>query len=543
MKSKVLIVDDKLENIKALSRLVENEETEILTSQTAEGALDLLMNHEFALAVLDVQMPIVSGFELARLIRGVKKYRHLPIMFVTAHLQEQSFIFEGYDTGAVDILFKPLDPVVVRSKVQTFVRIYQQNQILKDQLDEMHRLRLAAESANLAKSRFLANMSHEIRTPLGAVMGFADVISEKSISDEDRELYAAAISRNGHLLLRIIDDILDFSKIEAHKLDLEKVPFHLEDIVRDVGSVLRKKAEEKDIYLELKSLSPLDQTYICDPVRLKQILLNVIGNAIKFTNQGGVQVQIETKPLEFSSEKKHFDRLLITVSDTGIGMTDEQMTGLFQPFNQADPSTKRQFGGTGLGLVIARELARALEGDLQVRSSQVGKGSTFVISVSLERVVSDAVKEGQKVVTTSDRDLEGFSALVVDDIQDNRILLERYLAPTGIKVICAASGEEAQAQVAKESPDIIFMDIQMPEMDGYETTRRIRRSGYRKLIIALTAHAMKEEVDKCKLAGCDLVLTKPVDRQKLFSTLRHYLLRRPQDSIGTKVADEINEKF
>lgn len=543
MKTKILIVDDQIENIKALSLLIESDNVDILSSQSADGALDLLMNHDFALAILDVQMPVTSGFELARLIRGVKKFRHLPIMFVTAHMREQSFIFEGYETGAVDLLFKPLDPHVVRSKVQAFVQIDQQRQILRVHLEEMQKLRIAAESANVAKSRFLANMSHEIRTPLGAVMGFADMISQQDVSDEEREQYAAAIRRNGQLLLRIIDDILDFSKIEAHKLDLEKVPFRLEDVVKDVTSIMRRKAEEKGISFEVKALSDLQRTYLCDPVRLKQILINVIGNAVKFTASGGVKVQIEARTLNLTPESQGRDQLTITVKDSGIGMTEEQIRNLFQPFSQADASTKRQFGGTGLGLVIARELARALEGDLQVKSSQVDQGTTFVMTAILDRENS-AKTDKRKASRISDAmDLSDYQLLIVDDIKDNRTLLEKYLEPTGIQVLSAGSGEEALEILRTSTPDLILMDIQMPGMDGYACTQQVRSSQFQKPIIALTAHAMKEEVEKCKSAGCNEVLTKPVDRQALFHLLHQYLIEDSQSpAFGTSIAAEFSAR-
>ncbi|MEZ0391983.1 MAG: ATP-binding protein [Pseudobdellovibrionaceae bacterium] len=392
MKTNILVVDDQPENIKALTRLIESDEIEVISAQDADRALNLLMNHDFALAVLDVQMPIVSGFELARLIRGVKRFRGLPIMFVTAHLQEQSFIFEGYETGAVDLLFKPLDPHVVRSKVKAFVQIDQQNKKLKQQLEQMNRLRIEADAANLAKSRFLANMSHEIRTPLGAVMGFADLISQSDISDSEREQFGEAIRRNGHLLLRIIDDILDFSKIEAQRLVLEKVKFNLQELIQDVISILQKRAEEKKIQLSSVFKNSMQQSYLCDPVRLKQILINVIGNAIKFTNQGEVRVEMETRALDLTHENENFDRLTITVTDTGIGMTPEQAESLFQPFTQADASTKRQYGGTGLGLVIAQQLARALKGDLLLKATAPGQGSTFVLTVLLEKIPDSSVE-------------------------------------------------------------------------------------------------------------------------------------------------------
>ncbi len=211
MKTKILIVDDLAENILALSRLIEADDVEILTASKPEEALNHILDNDFALALLDVQMPMMSGFELARLIRGVGKGRHLPIIFVTAQSTDTRVIFEGYESGAVDILFKPLDPHMVRSKVRVFVRLDQQSRTLASQVDVMARLKEEADAANIAKSRFLANMSHEIRTPMGAVLGFADVLSQADLTTQEKDEALASISRNGKLLLRIIDDILDLS--------------------------------------------------------------------------------------------------------------------------------------------------------------------------------------------------------------------------------------------------------------------------------------------------------------------------------------------
>lgn len=518
-KTNILVVDDKLENIKALKLLIESDDINVLAALSAEEALGLLVNHDFALAVLDVQMPGTSGYELARLIRGVRKFKHLPIMFVTAHSREQAFIFEGYETGAVDLLFKPLDPHVVRSKIRVFVQMSQQNQKLKDQIEEMEKLRQQAEAANLAKSRFLANMSHEIRTPLGAVMGFADLISETSLNEEEKVQYASAIRRNGQFLIRIIDDILDFSKIEAQKLDFEKVEFQIEDLFKDVLSVQKPNAEAKKIPLRVDFKASLTESYLSDPVRIKQILFNLLGNAIKFTSKGEVCIQV-LKELAVNSQA---DRLIVRISDTGVGLSEEQRQHIFMPFGQADSSTKRHFGGTGLGLVIARQLARALNGDLYLESSEPQKGSTFVFYLDLEKkqkaVEAEPVREENAGSETSEKKI-----LIVDDIEDNRTLLKRYLTSLPVTIESASSGEEAvEAFKADPPPDLVLMDVQMPGMDGYEATRAIRKLGFDTPILALTAHSGREELENCLISGYNLVLTKPVNRQSLNQALSQYL--------------------
>lgn len=526
MKTKILIVDDHKENITALSTLIASDDVEIFSAQDAEGALDLLVDHDFGLALLDVQMPKVTGFELARLIRGVRAHRDLPMIFVTAHQREQSVILEGYETGAVDLLFKPLDPYVVRSKVRVFIRLDQQAKQLKTQMEEVERLKREAEAANVAKSRFLANMSHEIRTPLGAVMGFADLMAQGDLPREERDECVSAIRRNGQLLLRLIDDILDLSKIEAQQLQLEKSEFDLEEIVRDVDSVMSLKASEKGIRLRIDVSDRLRGHFLSDPIRIKQVFLNLIGNAIKFTSRGEVSVKLQALPRDPREPGVATERIVCRVTDTGVGMTPEQAAGLFQPFVQADASTRRRFGGTGLGLVISRQIAKALGGNIVVESSEPGKGSTFLVTMELQRAEARtaAAKSAPGDVAAASEakgkaETKGKSVLVVDDVSDNRLLIESYLRPSGVSIKSVGSGEEAVRAVKGRFPDLILMDIQMPGMDGYEATDRIRRLGYDGPIIAITAHAMRDEVDRCREAGCDLVLTKPISRQELMGWL------------------------
>lgn len=534
MKTKILIVDDLQENIVALSELISSDNVEIYSANTPDKALDLLLDHEFALALLDVMMPTMSGFELARLIRGVERSRHLPIIFVTAHQMEQSVIFEGYESGAVDVLFKPLDPHIVRSKVAVFVRLDQQSKLLQSQVQTMARLKEEAESANVAKSRFLANMSHEIRTPLSAVLGFADVLSQGGLSQREKDESISSISRNGKLLLRIIDDILDLSRIEAQRLELESVPFDLHEILRDLETTLSAKAADKGIELSVRREGDVGSRYIGDPLRLKQILLNVTGNAIKFTKKGSVTVQVESFA---TSSLVHgvgaIRDLKFTIQDSGIGLTSEEGRKIFEPFAQADGSTRRKYGGTGLGLAISRQMARAMGGDVVLKHSAPGEGSTFVITVRAETVKPQpqVPSEGRPARSGSELSsndyqshlLAGKKILVVDDVMDNRILIERYLKPSGILVSTASGGVEAIEKAKQGEVDLVLMDIQMPIMDGYEATIQLRKTGFTKPIVALTAHAMREELERCVRAGCDTTLTKPVTRRDLLAKITDVL--------------------
>jgi two-component system, sensor histidine kinase len=525
---KILIVDDYQENITALSRLIESDDVEVFSATNANGALELITQHEFGLALLDVQMPVTSGFELAKIIRQVKRFRSLPIIFVTAHQQDSSVVFEGYSSGAVDVLFKPLSANIVRAKVRVFVELAQQRGLMQQHVAELEQLRIEAEAANIAKSQFLANMSHEIRTPLAAVMGFSELISRKQSGDSESKELIAAIERNGKLLLRLIDDILDLSKVEANRLELEKTEFNLADLLRDVGTTLSFRAKEKGLDLSFDIPPEITSNYISDPIRIKQIFLNIIGNAIKFTHSGSIQVDVSIQTGVQANKRVHTtDRILIKVKDQGVGLTEQEAERLFQPFGQADPSTRRHFGGSGLGLVISRQIARALDGDVRLVASAPGAGTTFGIELLLERSLNQSVlaeKQPVKTPLASVTDFAGKQILVVDDSPDNLTLIELFLGESGADLTFVENGLGAIGEVQNKKFDLILMDIQMPGMDGHEATTEIRRLGFRKPIVALTAHAIKSEHDKCRKAGCDSVLTKPISRASLVEGISPFLL-------------------
>lgn len=526
-KTKILIVDDYLDNIHALSELIAAPDIEIYSATNADGALEHIANNEFGLVLLDVQMPGTSGLELAKIIRSVKKYVSLPIIFVTAHHRDSDVIFQSYQTGAVDLLFKPLDAYMVRAKVQMFVELARQKELLQQHVAELERLRIEADAANVIKSQFLANMSHEIRTPLAAVLGFSDLISKSNPENKETKELSAGIERNGKLLLRLIDDILDLSRIEANRLEIENTQFELTDIIRDVESALSFRAKEKGLILKFNAPKEFSYQYISDPTRIKQILLNIVGNAIKFTSHGGVHVDITVEQSSMGSQKDNF---VVKVKDQGIGLTEEQSQRLFQPFGQADPSTRRQFGGSGLGLVISSQLAKALGGEINLLNSAPGIGSTFLISLPLERaVVSDLDKESSTKIIDNLQKLEnlnltGKRILAVDDSPDNLTLISFYLKNSGAIVHFAENGLDAIDEVKKNDFDLILIDVQMPGMDGHEATDKIRKMGFTKPILALTAHAIRTEYDdEYDKVGYNKVLTKPISKTALLKELSDYL--------------------
>ncbi len=522
-KTKILLVDNNPENIQALAELIAADDVEIHSFLRFDSALASLTQHDYGLAILDVQMTGMSGVELSKHIRAVKTYAYLPIIFVTSQKNNDETVLQGYETGAVDLLFKPLNPYIVQSKVRVFVELKRQRHQVQLQLQELERLRNAADAASVAKSQFLANMSHEIRTPLAAVMGFAEMIAKGEISKADVDECASAIKRNGNLLLRLIDDILDLSTIDADRLEMELQNESLKELLEDIMLTLSFKAREKGIQLVFNRQVFDGKGHFFDPLRMKQILLNIIGNAIKFTSKGEVVVTVSLKSLSKSQ-----DLISIIVKNDGVAITPEQADNLFQPFGQADASVKRKFGGTGLGLVISRKLARAMGGDITLLKSGPGQGTEFEITAILERTHKVVIP----TVMTKNESIEadklalclvGKKILAVDDARDNLILLEMFLRGTKTQLTFANNGLEAVELFNSNKFDLVLMDIQMPKMDGLEATEIIRQTGATIPIIAFTAFANKNEYDKCKKAGCNDVIIKPINKNNLIKSLQHYL--------------------
>lgn len=390
--------------------------------------------------------------------------------------------------------------------------------------EELRNAKLAAESANLAKSAFLANMSHEIRTPLGAILGFSEIICSHDITVEKQKRFLEIIKRNGELLCCLINDILDLSKVEAGKIELEVSKVPLEELIKDVLTTLDFQAKEKAISLNLHMKSHIPSSIMTDSTRLRQILINIIGNAVKFTEKGSVDISV----MQISKDDQPM--LKFEVQDSGCGLTQEQVQRLFQPFSQADASTKRKYGGSGLGLILSRKLANLLGGDVVLLQTKRGYGSTFVITIALQ-TCEDSVQhpfDSLPLVPLADKaqSLEAKSILVVEDATDIQMLIQCYLQKAGAAVDIAGNGLEAIEKASMTSYDIILMDIQMPIMDGFEAISYLRSHGYTKPVIALTANAMKSDLEKCLAAGFDAHISKPVDQLKLLAELLKFLQSR-----------------
>ena len=399
---------------------------------------------------------------------------------------------------------------------------------------DLERARRKAEQAAAAKTEFLANMSHEIRTPMTAILGFTDILLEDGTANAtERQDALRTIRRNGAYLLEILNDILDFAKIEANRLEIEEVPCAPTRIFGDVIDLLRPRANDKRVQLLLELDGPIPDRLVSDPVRLRQILLNLVGNAVKFTAAGQVRVHAR---YDASDRTLEFD-----VEDTGIGIAEDMLEGVFEPFRQGDSSMTRRFGGTGLGLAITKRLVERLGGAITA-TSKVGSGSLFRVRVPAHPVAPGGVSDVLESDTPSTGRMRNALAelrasgriLMVEDGPDNQRVIRHVLERAGYDVTSADNGligvELALAAVEEGTPfQAILMDVQMPVLDGYEATRRLRASGYTGAIIALTAHALPSERQRCLEAGCDGFATKPIERLLLLETIALHASKPPEE--------------
>jgi signal transduction histidine kinase/ActR/RegA family two-component response regulator len=393
----------------------------------------------------------------------------------------------------------------------------------------------SADKANAFKSAFLANVSHEIRTPLAAILGYADILrTDERLSSHDRDEYLRTIRRSGEQVLTIVNDLLDLSKIEVGRMTIELIPCCVVEVIADVASLFRRVASDRGLFFEVKYVDPIPEQVRTDPMRLRQMLMNLVGNAVKFTERGGVRLIID-----LFREATNPPMLRVRVIDTGIGLTPEIAATLFQPFVQADVSTTRRFGGTGLGLTISRHFAELLGGTISIES-EMGRGSTFTITVDpgdLRGVrmlsgVEEASRSPRQPLEESTPRMNGKRFLVVEDGSDNQQIIRFHLRQAGADVTLAENGKAAvqfaTAMADANRPyDLILMDMQMPVMDGYTATTMLRQDRYTGPIVALTANAMAHDRDKCLAVGCNGFITKPIQWPVFWATVRRFVTESP----------------
>ena len=531
----ILIIDDHKVVLKVFTEVLTKAGYRVLPVPDGQMGLTIAKKQKPDLILLDIMMPGILGYDVCESLKKEPVTQDIPVIFISA-LDSVIDKVRAFNAGGVDFISKPIEPQEILARVKLHLS-------LKEANEKLQRQNIELEHASQAKSIFLANMSHEIRTPMNSIINMVQLLLDTHLTEEQEE-YARTAMLSSELLLALINDILDFSKIESGKLELENVTFHLCSTVESIVKIQEPKATTNGLYITIKSIP--DLYLIGDPVRVRQILLNFISNAIKFTHEGGIEITVSK---EQQVEKNI--TLKFAVKDTGIGITKENQDKLFKSFSQADSSTTRKYGGTGLGLAISKKLAELMKGKIGFVSEEY-EGSTFWFTACFQEAGSQEFLDMIDQATVSNQlyfDTSRHVLLAEDNIPNKKVGLH-LLKTIGLTADVVNNGKEAISALKNRSYDIVLMDMQMPEIDGIEATKIIRdaTSGIENPnipIIALTANATAEDKQKCLDAGMNDFITKPIIRKELFSKIYNQLSLCQQKSNVNEInqASNINPSF
>lgn len=535
--NKILVVDDEADlelliRQKFRHKIKNNELYFEFAGNGAEALKKLENNEDLDMILTDINMPVMDGLTL--LTRIKEKSNHFKAVVVSAY-GDMDNIRTAMNRGAFDFLTKPIDFNDLETTINKTLeeisvikrgieaRSQLERTMIEKEIAEIERQK--AEEAKKFEQQFLANMSHEIRTPMNVVIGMTNLLL-KTHMNEQQNKYINAIKHSSENLLVIINDILDLSKIEAGKIDFECIHFSLHETVNLVHTTLKYKAEEKGLQMFMNIDESISTTVIGDPVRLSQVLLNLTGNAVKFTEKGSITIQC--KNVKADDEIMWIE---FSVIDTGIGIAEEIVPKIFESFTQAHSDTTRKYGGTGLGLTISKQLVELQGGSIHVKS-KAGAGSTFYFRLPFEIGTEMTREEVKQVDPAVLNELRNKKILLVEDNTFNQIVATDTIKDLikGIHVAVTSNGKEAIEELKKNQYDLVIMDIQMPEMDGYEATKYIRQHFHRPVnnipILAMTANVIKEEIEKCFDSGMNAYIAKPFDPEDLLNKISQLLIKK-----------------
>lgn len=529
----ILIVDDEPKNLTVLETILNDPDYSLIRAESADQALLALVVEEFALLILDIRMPGMTGFELAKMIKERKKTAKVPIIFLTAYYNEDQHVIAGYDSGAVDYLHKPVNPAILRSKVAVFAELYRKNreiEMINRSLlaevttrrrteEELHQVNQtleqrvserteALQETDKRKNEFLATLAHELRNPLAPLRNAVELFHLKGLHIPELQWAAEVINRQTRTLARLIDDLMDLSRINEGRIELKREQVLLSNVIESAIEASQPHIREMNHELTV-TLPHTPVTVNADITRLAQVFLNLLNNAAKYTERGG---RIELHVAQQGSDA------VVSIKDTGIGIPPDKLKSIFQMFSQVDGSLSRSLGGLGIGLSLAQRLVEMHSGRIEAFSDGLGSGSKFVVRLPIVAAAPQAHAPRREDRAPRASELR---ILVVDDNRDAAATLAMLLKSTGSYVRTAHDGEEAIQVAAEFLPNVVLCDIGLPKMDGYEVGRHIRQEpwGEKMTLIAVTGWGQDDDRRKSDEAGFDRHLVKPVDPNALMNLL------------------------